>query len=127
MHQQETQTKPHRKRRIKRLSIVGANTQPRLKQKKRNKVMQKTICLPQTSYSGANMRGPVAKPIRKVVTPSVATVREYEKLTATPPLAAAWMLEQKVIVVVMNTMVKLTDHFLLAGQLVGTWPLSSSR
>ena len=80
--------KPHKKRRIRRAAMLGASAQPRLKQKNRKRVMRKTRLLPQTSESGANSKGPVANPMRKVDTPSVATVLEHPKDLATPPMAA---------------------------------------
>ena len=46
------------------------------------------------------MRGPEAKPNRKVVTPSVETVREQPKCSATSEMAAVWMEEQNAIVAV---------------------------
>lgn len=88
--------------------------------------MRKTICRPQTSESGAKSKGPVAKPMRKVVTPSVATVLEHENVIATPPMAAVCILEQKVMVAVMNTMINVADHFFLAGQFVGMSPSSKT-
>jgi len=110
---------PDKKRRIRRAAILGASAQPRLKQKNRKNVIRKTRLLPQTSESGANSNGPVANPMRKVVTPNVDTVLEHPKDFATPPMAAAWMLEQKVIIVVMRTTTIVEDHFLRAGQFTG--------
>jgi len=49
----------------------------------------------------------------------VATVLEQPNDLATPPIAAAWMLEQKVMIAVMKTTTSVDAHFLLGGQFVG--------
>jgi len=79
---------PDKNRKTKRAVMLGARAHPRLKQKNRKSVMRNTKLLPHISESGANNSGPVAKPIRKVVTPKVATVLEQSKDLVTPPMAA---------------------------------------
>lgn len=108
--------KPHKNLSTRRAAIFGARAHPKLKQKNSPSVMRNTKLLPHTSDSGANSKGPVANPKRKVVMPSVATVLEHPNSLVTPPMAEAWMLEENVMVAVMRTMMMVADHFLTAGQ-----------
>lgn len=111
--------KPLKNRSVKRAARLGDSAQPMLKQKNRNMVVRKTVSLPNASESGANNMGPEANPTRKVVTPDLATVVEHANVPVTPGIAAAWILEKKVMFAVMNTMTIVAIHFLRAGQLNG--------
>jgi hypothetical protein len=91
-----------------------------LKQQKRPKTTRKINVRPKTSESGAKSNGPVAKPSKKVVTGSVATVLETPNVWDTPLIAAVWMLEANVMVAVIKTMTTVADHFLGADQFVGS-------
>ena len=55
------------------------------------------------------MSGPVPKPSRNVVTPRVATVLEQFKSCAMAGMAAVWIEEQKAMVAVMNTTMKVSN------------------
>jgi hypothetical protein len=90
-----------------------------LKHKNRNMVMRKTISLPNVSDSGANNIGPEANPTRNVVTPNVAMVGEHANVLVTPGMAAAWILEQNVMVAVMKTMTNVALYLFPLGQLNG--------
>jgi len=111
--------KPLKNRNVRRAARLGDSAQPMLKQKKRNMVMRKTICLPSASESGANNIGPEANPTRNVITPNVATVGEHANVLMTPGIAAACTLEQKVIFAVMKTITIVAMHFFRAAQLNG--------
>lgn len=111
--------KPLKNLKINKAVMLGARAHPRLKTQKRRNVRRKTGTRPRISERGAKIRGPVAKPRRKVVIPSVAVVLLVLRECVMEGIAVVWMLEVKVTVAVMRTRVRVADHFLSGGQFWG--------